>query len=122
MLAAAAAKPSGTPRDMAEFASKVQRVARRAVGKARDIVLGRSATAMRVGEFRLGGEPHRWMYDRLSLARILTTAGFGNVRVICASESAIPDFALYNLDTEPDGTVYKPDSLFVEATKLREPS
>ena len=34
-----------------------------------------------------------------------------------ASESRIPGWSEFHLDTEPDGTVYKPDSLNMEAVK-----
>jgi hypothetical protein len=61
---------------------------------------------------------HQWMYDRLSLGRILATAGFGEVRVCSATDSAITDFTSYALDTDEAGAVRKPDSLFMEARKL----
>lgn len=70
-----------------------------------------------VGRFRLSGEVHRWMYDRLSLRRLLEGAGFTDCRPMGARESAIPGFALYHLDTAPSGTVRKPDSLFMEAVR-----
>jgi FkbM family methyltransferase len=71
--------------------------------------------AVTVGQFRLGGEVHQWMYDRYSLGRLMTKAGFVEVRHCSADSSSIEEFAAYNLDTEPDGTVYKPDSFFMEA-------
>jgi predicted SAM-dependent methyltransferase len=67
-------------------------------------------------KFRRTGEIHRWMYDRVSLKRLLEGAGFRDVRVCCAAESRIPDFASYNLDTDAKGRIRKPDSLFMEAT------
>lgn len=70
-----------------------------------------------IGEFRLSGEVHRWMYDRVSLAEILVEAGFRSPRKVGATESAIPGFASCALDTEADGEVRKPDSLYMEATK-----
>jgi SAM-dependent methyltransferase len=69
------------------------------------------------GAFRLSGEIHRWMYDRYSLAQALERAGFRSPRSLGAAESAIPGWTSFNLDTEPDGRVYKPDSLFMEATR-----
>lgn len=68
-----------------------------------------------VGSFRLGGEVHQWMYDSYSLARLLAESGFSSIRVCQATDSSIKDFASYGLDTEPDGSVYKPDSFFMEA-------
>ena len=73
-----------------------------------------------VGRFRLGGEVHQWMYDRYSLGRLFAESGFAEIQVRGAAESSIDGFASYGLDTEPDGTVYKPDSLFMEGAKSRE--
>jgi predicted SAM-dependent methyltransferase len=70
-----------------------------------------------VAQFRETGEIHRWMYDRVSLARLLTRAGFVESRVCAAHESAIPNFADYHLDVEESGEIRKPDSLFMEARK-----
>lgn len=68
-------------------------------------------------KFRATGENHKWMYDRVSLAALLERTGFTKVRQCNAGESAIKSFADYHLDTNPDGSIRKPDSLFVEATK-----
>jgi predicted SAM-dependent methyltransferase len=73
--------------------------------------------ALRIGTFRLSGEVHQWMYDRYSLSVLLKEAGFPNIHQCRADESSIPDFDRYGLDLEPDGSVRKPDSLFMEATK-----
>jgi SAM-dependent methyltransferase len=80
-------------------------------------LLGRDLAALQLGRFRLEGEIHQWMYDAYSLKRLLRRVGFVDVERRTATESAIPDWTGYNLDTNPDGTVYKPDSLFVEARK-----
>lgn len=73
--------------------------------------------AGKIGEFRLSGEIHQWMYDRYSLGRLFQNTGFQNVRVCRANESDIPNFNGYLLDTEANGAVRKPDSLFMEARK-----
>ena len=73
--------------------------------------------ALEVGRFRISGEVHRWMYDRFSLARALRHAGFVEACAVGPSESRIPGWSDFHLDTEPDGTVYKPDSLYMEAVK-----
>jgi SAM-dependent methyltransferase len=73
--------------------------------------------ALKIGRFRLSGEIHQWMYDRCSLTQLLTQSHFTNITLQTASTSAIPDWQRFNLDTEPDGSTYKPDSLFMEATK-----
>jgi SAM-dependent methyltransferase len=74
--------------------------------------------ALEIGRFRSTGEIHQWMYDRYSLGRILKRAGFQNPKTVRANESQISGWSEYHLDTEPDGTVCKPDSLFMEAIKL----
>jgi hypothetical protein len=82
------------------------------------IVLGsKDWKALGVGRFRLGGEIHQWMYDRFSLRRLIEQAGFRGVIQRSATESYIENWASENLDTNPDGSVYKPDSLFMEAVK-----
>jgi hypothetical protein len=71
----------------------------------------------RIGAFRRSGEIHHWMYDQFSLARLLRKCGFREPQLCTAFGSDIPDWNSFYLDAEPDGTVYKPDSLFMEATK-----
>lgn len=68
-------------------------------------------------QFQHSGELHRWMYDRFSLRYELENAGFIEITTCTASESRIPDFRSYLLDEMEDGTVRKPDSLFMEAVK-----
>jgi SAM-dependent methyltransferase len=60
------------------------------------------------------GENHRWMYDEISLGQLLIKAGFKDVKSCQADESAIGDFPTYHLDTDKNGRVRKPDSLFME--------
>ena len=67
--------------------------------------------------FRASGELHRWMYDRYSIQRALSAAGFEQAQVHSASESRIPAWHTCGLDVEEDGSVYKPDSLYAEGTK-----
>jgi predicted SAM-dependent methyltransferase len=74
-------------------------------------------TPLEIGQFRLSGEVHQWMYDRYSLGKILKHAGFNNIKVCNAYESGIPEFGRYLLDIEPDNSIRKPDSLFMEAMK-----
>lgn len=69
-------------------------------------------------KFRSSGELHRWMYDRLSLGRLLREAGFARIKVCGPDESAIRGFAGFGLDTDEKGVVRKPDSLFMEATAI----
>lgn len=81
------------------------------------ILGGDNYEAFRIGRFRQKGEIHQWMYDRFSLARLLKAAGFEQPAQRTAIESSIDNWVSFNLDTEPDGTAYKPDSLFMEAFK-----
>jgi ubiquinone/menaquinone biosynthesis C-methylase UbiE len=63
------------------------------------------------------GEALRWHYDQHSLGRLLREAGFSDVRRVDAVTSNIEGWAEFALDTSQDGTVYKPWSLYMEATK-----
>jgi predicted SAM-dependent methyltransferase len=72
---------------------------------------------LQLGRFRNAGEVHRWMYDRFSLSQLLQESGMVDILVRTASESYIPDWPSYRLDLEEDGTIVKPDSLFMEGRK-----
>lgn len=74
-------------------------------------------TTEEVGKFRLSGEVHQWMYDEYSLGNLLKNIGFKKIRKCNANESNILEFNQYMLDIEYDGSVRKPDSLFMEAVK-----
>ena len=86
--------------------------ARRAL--AERLLPGRDREALRVGRFRLSGEVHHWMYDRASLQSVLEEAGFRQVVRRSAADSTWDGWSSQNLDTQPDGTLYKPDSLYME--------
>lgn len=73
--------------------------------------------ALELGRLRISGELHLWMYDRFNLAELLKEAGFKNPRSMTPTESQITGWSNYCLDTDADGTVYKPDSLYMEAVK-----
>jgi len=57
------------------------------------------------------------MYDEVSLARLLRQCGFSDIRRVDAATSAIESFSRFHLDTNADGTAYKPDSLYMEALR-----
>lgn len=81
------------------------------------LLLGsRGARAVHEGLFRRSGEAHVWMYDRFSLVRALHRAAFANVQRRSAGESAIPEFAKFQLELR-QGKPRKPDSLYVEGIK-----
>ena len=73
--------------------------------------------ALKIGQFRQCGEIHQWMYDSYSLCVLLNQCGFKGVVQRNATESYIDGWNRYNLDTEEDGTIYKPDSLYMEGVK-----
>jgi predicted SAM-dependent methyltransferase len=73
--------------------------------------------ALQIGRFRLGGEIHQWMYDSYSMSNLLDFIGFKKIIQRDAFTSYINNWQDYNLDTEPDGGIYKPDSSYIEAIK-----
>jgi SAM-dependent methyltransferase len=84
---------------------------------ARIVLSEEDYAALQVGRFRRRGEIHQWMYDAYSLTRLLRECGFCDPQRCAATESRIPNWAKYCLDNEPDGTAYKPDSMYMEAVK-----
>jgi len=81
------------------------------------VLCGREYRMLQTGRFRQKGENHRWMYDRYSLSVLLSKYGLKSIKQRTSAESYIPNWTSFNLDTEPDGTVYKPDSLYMEGVK-----
>lgn len=71
----------------------------------------------KVGAFRFSGEIHQWMYDRFSLNRLLTEAGFIDIEIVDAHTSSINDWAHFELDVI-NGHPRNPASLYMEARKL----
>ena len=69
------------------------------------------------GIFLNSGESHRWMYDRYSLHSLLEKSSLTDIRNCAADDSRIRNFNTFGLDVV-NGVVRKPDSLFVEASKL----
>jgi predicted SAM-dependent methyltransferase len=82
------------------------------------LLAGKSARrSFQAGAFRSSGEVHQWMYDRFSLTRLLERAGFVDVKICAATESRIPEYEKYSLDAL-NGVTRKPDSMYIEASKL----
>jgi SAM-dependent methyltransferase len=71
-------------------------------------------TALKIGNFRLDGEVHQWMYDRYSPKKLLISAAFSNYEVKSFTTSEIPNWLNFELEVK-NGVIYKPHSLFVEA-------
>jgi len=63
------------------------------------------------------GEKHKWMYDRYNLGLLLKGCGFVDIEFPGPHSSRISEFVQNFLDTNRDGSVYKPMSLFCEASK-----
>jgi len=70
-----------------------------------------------VGDTARAGVLHRWMYDRLSLGKMLRDMGFLDVREQTDRTSQIAGWESFNLDTDPDGSPYKPGSLYMEGRR-----
>lgn len=80
------------------------------------LFLGKEYAAYKLGNFRMKGEIHQWMYDRYSLKKLLENAGFKDAQVKSGFESSITNWESFKLDGS-NGIVRKPDSLFMEARK-----
>lgn len=79
--------------------------------------MGNEYKALQIGRFRMSGEIHQWMYDSYSMKQLLNSVGFLDIIVRDAFHSYVQDWAQYQLDTESDGSVYKPDSGYIEGKK-----
>jgi predicted SAM-dependent methyltransferase len=73
--------------------------------------------ALQNGLFRSHGEVHQWMYDQYSLTLLLEQSGFSKAIKTDALHSSVPDWKAFCLDSDPAGRAYKPDSLYMEASK-----
>lgn len=79
-------------------------------------MLSINENALEIGNFRLSGEIHQWMYDKYSLAKLLVKYGGSDTIIRNAFTSYIDNWQKYNLDGK-EGICRKPDSLFIEAIK-----
>ena len=77
----------------------------------------RLAERFLVGSTDRAGILHRWMYDRFSAGQALREAGFEDVQVKESFTSGVPGWREFNLDTEPNGAVYLPFSLYIEGRR-----
>jgi predicted SAM-dependent methyltransferase len=82
-----------------------------------EIFLGEPPSRHEIARFEARGERHRWMYDRVSLADLLTETGFTDLRQTDATTSRIPTFAAACLDADEAGRPRKPDSLYLEGVR-----
>lgn len=67
--------------------------------------------------FRRSGEVHKWMYDRHSIAALLTQLSYTSVSIKDADSSNIEGWQSFGLDVDEQGKPFKPGSVYAEATK-----
>jgi SAM-dependent methyltransferase len=92
-------------------------VRREAHGTSLQSPLRRRVENLVLGDARKRGQTHQWGYDRVNLRQILEANGFVGFKVVGPNESDIPGWAETGLEVDPDGTIYKPGSMWVEASK-----
>jgi predicted SAM-dependent methyltransferase len=63
------------------------------------------------------GEAHLWMYDKYTLKSLLSESGFKEIELKQPNSSNIVNWNSFLLDINSDGSVYKEESLYMEATK-----
>ncbi|MCS7030310.1 MAG: methyltransferase domain-containing protein [Gloeomargarita sp. SKYG116] len=97
--------------------SKLKKVPKILREKLISFLLGEEYSLLQVGRFRNSGEVHQWMYDSCSLERLLESVGFVQIKVQNPYQSYLENWCQFHLDTEPDGSIYKPNSLYMEARK-----
>jgi len=81
------------------------------------LLLREEYKALQIGRFCQSGEIHQWMYDRYSLSMIMKKSGFMQINQCSATQSSIHNWLEYHLDVEPNGKIYKPDSIYMEGVK-----
>ena len=96
----------------------LQSVRREASGTSQQRPLRRFVENFVLGDARKRGHTHQWMYDRFNLAALLQTCGFANPCVRHFDQSGIDNWHLLGLDMDESRNEYKPESLYMEATKL----
>ncbi len=72
-----------------------------------------------VGGFRLSGEVHYTMFDKFLLSDMLYRVGFDDVEVMSAQKSNIENWKSTLLDSDHNGLLDCPTSLFMEAKKCK---
>ncbi len=82
------------------------------------LLLDQEYELLQISRFRNSGEVHQWMYDSYSLGALLAAVGFTEICVQTPTRSYLADWSSFHLDTEPDGSIYKPNSLYMEAKKM----
>ncbi len=107
--------PNAHDEHVAAFAE--QMVRREAAGTSQQPPVRRKLENALLGDARKRGETHQWMWDRINLGAALRQAGFENPTVVDFKTSAIKGWTETGLDQEPDGSEYRPGSLYLETTR-----
>lgn len=106
----------GKPGHERRIAAMIEQIAREeAHGTSTQRPLRRRIERLLLGDARKRGETHRWMYDRVNLAKLLRESGFVDIKVVSHETSGIQGWNPAELDVAPDGLPYKPGSLYMEA-------
>lgn len=102
-----------------EFIGEVieQSVRKEASGTSHQPRLRRFVENRLLGDARARGETHQWMYDKVSLRRLLHTVGFQDVSLESYNTSRVPEWGSYRLDVNDSGEEYKEESIYMEAEK-----
>jgi SAM-dependent methyltransferase len=94
-----------------------QCVRREATGTSQQPPFRRFVENVVLGDATRQGDAHQWMYDRLNLAAALGGGGYQDIRVESYRSSRIPNWAQYGLDVNDQGGEYKPESIYIEASR-----
>ena len=94
-----------------------QSVQREAYGTSLQAPLRRRLENLLLGDARRRGQTHQWAYDSLNLRQIVEAAGYIDFEIVTPTDSRIHGWSTMGLDTDAEGTIYKPGSIWAEAVK-----
>jgi hypothetical protein len=60
----------------------------------------------KVADSLVGFRGHRWMYDKVSLRKLVEEAGFEDIEVLEPGETRIPDPGQLDLREREEGSIY----------------
>jgi SAM-dependent methyltransferase len=105
------------PHDKYVAAILEQSIRRESSGTSTKRPLRRALENLLLGDARRRGETHQWMYDALNLSQLLERCGFADIERRSFDSSGIPNWQRYGFDRNDDGSEYKPESLYMEASR-----
>ncbi len=94
-----------------------QSVQREAYGTSQQKPIRRLIENILLGDARVRGQTHQWMYDRFNLSSLLMQNGFSKTVIQKYNNSFIPQWDALALDMDDQNNEYKPESLYMEAVK-----